>query len=171
MARGRGFPRVRGGAKRRTDWIGPADQGFVSVASAGATLLSNVQFSTSSTIVRVRGHIAIRPAVYSADVDIIGAYGIGIVSAEAFTVGITAVPEPFSDGDWGGWFVYETFSMRVEFRSDTGVLAGDQSTLSIPIDSKAMRKVESNEALVVVAESQAGAYAISSQIRILNLLS
>ena len=36
---------------RLTTWIGPALQGFVNVASAGATILASVDFANLSTIV------------------------------------------------------------------------------------------------------------------------
>jgi len=153
----------RGGQKRLTEWIGPADQGYLSVASAGATLIGFGSFETSATIVRTRGMVSIRAAV-SAGLDIIGAIGVGIVSTEAFTAGIASVPEPFSDADWGGWYVWRSFSYRFDSVTQVGVFP---SVWDFEVDSKAMRKIGSNETLVIVAESQAGAYFVSAPLRTL----
>ena len=132
-------------------------------------MISSITFETPGTIVRSRGMITIQPQTYGADLSIVGAFGIGVVSNEALGIGVTAVPEPFSDADWGGWMVWRSFAGRVEFRSDVGLLFRD-STLEYEIDSKAMRKVEPNSALVFVAESQQGAFAMAESIRVLQML-
>ena len=164
----RGFvQRTARGPKRLTQWSGLADQGFIAVASAGATIISSIAFEEPGTIVRSRGTIAMRFAGYTADLTVVGAFGIGVVSAEAAAVGITAVPEPFSDADWGGWMVHRTFARRLEFGSTVGLYSEDWE---YQIDSKAMRKVEANSVLVFVAESQQGAYQMSESVRVLNKL-
>ncbi len=152
------------GRKRLSEWIGPADQAYVAVASAGATLIGFASFEEPTTIVRTRGAISVIPQTSAADVDIVGAFGIGVVSTEAFTAGIASVPEPFSDADWGGWYVWRSFSSRFEFLDATGTIL---PAFNFEVDSKAMRKVASNETLVMVAEAQVGAYSISTPLRTL----
>ena len=169
MARSSRFTRPRGTSKRLTEWSGLADQTGVNVASAGATLISSVSFEDPGTIVRARGSFMWRPQVYNADLSMAGAFGIGLVSSEALAVGITAIPTPFSDSDWGGWMVWQSFSGRMEFRSDAGTRFAD-SFVEIQIDSKAMRKVEPSTAMVFVAESQSGAMFVAEQVRLLQLL-
>ena len=137
------------------------------MASAGATLISSIAFETPGTIVRSRGRITIQPQVYSADLNIVGAFGIGLVSSEAAAVGITAIPEPFSDADWGGWMVWQSFALHYEFHDATGSFLESEA---IEIDSKAMRKVEPNSVMVFVAESQGGAFFIAETVRLLQML-
>ncbi len=138
------------------------------MGDAGATLLASASFEEPVTIVRTRGFVSLRVASVAADVDIVGAIGVGIVSTEAFTAGIASVPEPFSDADWAGWYVWHAFAYRFEFSDASGF---NFPNWSFEIDSKAMRKVGSNNTLVVVAESFGGAYNIASPLRTLVKLS
>jgi len=156
------------GSRRLTSWFGPADQGYVAVASAGATLFSNVSIEERVTVIRTRGQISIIPAAFGADLNVVGAVGMGIVTTEAFTAGILSVPEPFSDADWGGWLMWRSFSYRVEFLDSTGIAVPNWS---FEVDSKAMRKVRQNETIILVAESQQGAFTISAPLRVLVKLS
>ena len=153
----------RRGPQRLTQWIAPVLQVFVTVASGTAVIIASIPAEDPFTFVRTRGMVAIRPDVYSADLDIIGAVGMGIVTAEAFAAGVGSIPEPYTDGDWGGWFVWRSFGMRMEFRSDTGMIY--PATQSLEIDSKAMRKIAPNEVMVVVAESFNGGFAIMDGTR------
>jgi len=152
--RGRAFSR---GKQRLTQWVGPADQGFVTVASAGATLVATFPFGEPATIIRTRGAVAIQLNSYTTDTAITGAFGIAVVSTDAVGIGITAIPKPFRDADWGGWFVWRTFGHRFETITQAGVLL---ASWLLEIDSKAMRKVTPNETMVIVAESQTGIFSI-----------
>ena len=170
MARARTrFPAGRGGHKRLNEWVGPPEQGFVAVATTGATLVSSLVVEEAITIVRTRGMVSIDPNVFSADLNVVGAFGIGIVSAEAFGIGITAIPTPYSDADWPGWLMWESFAFRLEFSDATGVTM--PGSLQINVDSKGMRRIGSNEAVVFVAESQEGAFTIADCTRQLFKLS
>ena len=152
MARARRFaPSGVRGPKRLTQWVGPADQGYIALPSAaGSVLIANLPFEEPTTIVRTRGVVSVRITAYGLDVDVHGAFGIGIVSAEALAVGVTAMPTPLRDADWGGWFVWRSFAFHWEFQSAAGER---MASYEMEIDSKAMRKITPNEALVVVAES------------------
>jgi len=163
--RGRVFPR---GKQRLTSWFGPADQGFITVASGAKVLVANLPFEESLTLVRTRGVVAIKVQSYTADVSPVGAIGMGIVSQEAFAAGVASVPDPISNPDWGGWFVWRTFAMHFENISQVGVLLG---SWSFEVDSKAMRKISPNEVLVIVAASQSGAFSIYDGTRHLVKLS
>ena len=156
------------GHRRLTQWVGPAIQGYVSVASAGATLIASVPLDEAATIVRTRGQVSVKPFTFAADLNVVGAIGLGIVSSEALAVGVTAVPEPFADGDWGGWFVWRSFSFHYEFGTAVGQSI---ESMDFEIDSKAMRKGGPNESVVIVAESQGGAFDISMPLRMLIKLS
>lgn len=155
-------------SSRLTQWIGPAVQGPVGVASGGATALAFAAFTESQTVIRTRGVVSINPQAVSADVDITGAVGICVVSDEARVAGVASMPEPFTDGDWGGWYVWLPFSFHFEFATAAAV---NYPNWNFEIDSKAMRRVSPNETLVCVAESQTGAFEIAASIRTLVKLS
>ena len=168
MARARRFGGgARRGSKRLTEWSSLGAQNYVAVANAGATLISSVAFEDPGTIVRARGLISVKVENPALDNDIAGAFGIGLVTAEAFGIGITAVPEPFSDADWGGWMVWQPFGFHWEHFDSTG--AGKESW-EFEINSKAMRKVEPNTNMVFVAESQSGAFRLAEYVRLLLML-
>ncbi len=164
MTRARTFaPRGRG-PKRMTSWSS-YDGVATSLSSGGATVLSGIAFEAPGTLIRTRGIVMIRPVTpVSADVLLTGAFGIGIVSAEAFAAGVASIPEPATDSDWGGWMVIQPWSFQFEF--------GDQSSfaissINIEVDSKAMRKVEPNSVAVVVVESIIGAATVVDMTRLL----
>ena len=168
MARGhRNFRGRSDSNRRKTEWSVYDQGGFTNVASAGATILSGISFENPGTIVRTRGMIGLKPTNPEVSVEIVGAFGIGLVSAEAFAAGVASVPEPFTDSDWGGWMVIESFAFDWDF--GTGVGAQFDSIM-LPIDSKAMRKVEPSTVMVVVAESLTGAFDIVDGTRLLQML-
>ena len=166
----RGFRRGhQGGHKRLTQWVGPALQDFVSVASGGATLISSIPFDEAATLVRIRGQATIQPGSFAADLNVVGAIGVGFVSTEALNIGVTAIPEPFTDADWGGWALWRAFGLHLDVQSAVGFDA--QGAIQLELDSKAMRKGGPSESLVAIAESQAGAFDIALTMRTLVKLS
>jgi len=163
------------GVKRQVTWVGPADQAFVPVLTGSAIIVSSFEPAAAAnnmmrpTIVRTRGSVTMAPVVgIAADVDIVGAYGMCIVSLTAFGVGITSVPTPFDDAGWEGWLVWRSFSIRFE---SNAALTAHINQLVHEVDSKAMRKVGTDDVVIVVAESQVGAFGISAQMRQLYKLS
>ena len=152
-----------------TQWIGPADQGYISVASGGATLIAFTSFEARAIAIRTRGMCSVQPTVFTADLTLGGAVGMAVVSTEAFVAGIASIPTPFTDADWHGWMVWRSFTYRLEQADNT--TGRNFPDWNFEIDSKAMRKVSSNETLVIIAESQAGAFQISTPWRVLIKLS
>ena len=164
-------PRVVG-QRRLTQWVAPALQEFVTVASTTKVIISSFDAQNFAllrpTVVRTRGEIAIRASTYAADLNIVGAFGICVVSTDAFAAGVASIPGPFTDAEWNGWFVWRSFSYVVEQSSDVGVM---QAAKFQEIDSKAMRKIATNETIVQVAESFLGTFQISTPLRMLLKLS
>ena len=161
-------------SKRQVTWIGTADQGYVAVASTAKVLLSSFDpFAVGiikPTIVRTRGMYSIKPDVFTANLDIVGAWGVAIVSDDAFAVGITAIPGPFSDSNWDGWMAHEFFAVHLEDLG-TAVETVFPADVRFNVDSKGMRKVSDNETVVHVAESEIGNFLIAEPIRTLYKLS
>ena len=164
--------RSQRGPKRQVTWIAPADQGFIAVATGAKVLIGSFDAAGSGlvkpTIVRTRGQVTPRVGATGASAVIIGAFGMAVVSDRAFAAGVVSVPGPFTDASWDGWFVWRSFSMSWDFDDATGIRF---STINMEVDSKAMRKVNDDETVVLVAESQSGAFDISMPLRMLVKLS
>jgi len=111
-----------------------------SVAIAGF-VSSGAPALLESTILRIRGWVDVpkTTVLVSQGANIVFAFGIGLVSEDAFLAG--AVPNPASGAgsDWDGWMF-----LRSSSQSPVDV----QGTM---MDVKAMRKWESGQALVFVA--------------------
>ncbi len=152
--------------------MAPADQNVISVASGASVIIASfdpaANFLLKPTIVRSRGEVTIRPQTFGADLSIGGALGICVVSDEALAAGTAAIPRPFDDADWGGWMVWQSFFYNLEFSDTTGLRQVDKSW---QVDSKAMRKVSDGESVVLMCESQTGAFNCGMHIRQLYKLS
>ncbi len=171
MARARARVLTRG-PRRQLQWISPADAGFVTVASTTKVLIQSFNATVAGinrpTVVRTRGRVGVRPGAQAgADQAFVGAFGICVVSADAFAAGVASVPGPFSDADWSGWYVWESFNYTADFKSGVGY---DLLSQEYDVDSKAMRKITANDTIVMVAESQSGAFDISMPLRTLMKL-
>ena len=164
----RGRTVIASSPPRTSQWVASADQGAQTVAAGALSILQSNATLESTTIVRTRGVLSIRPTSFGTDQAIDGAFGIGAVSDQAFAAGAASIPGPWTDADWGGWLVWILFSMRFEVTTDVGRLIANQNQ---EINSKAMRKVKPNETVVVVAESQSSAFSVSSPFRMLVKLS
>jgi len=109
------------------------------------------------TITRVRGQVSMSLDLATAAGDgFNGAIGLGIVSSDAFTVGQSAMPGPFSDPEWPGWFWHRYWSLRGVAAQTAGeniarnAVSGEDR---FEIDSKAMRKQGDNETLFGMIET------------------
>ena len=75
--------------------------------------------------------------------------GIGVTTVQAFTdIGITALPIPIDDMSWEGWLYHQFFSIH---DGGDGMSDGSGSQW-VMVDSKAMRKVGSNEVIFAVLQ-------------------
>ena len=158
-------------ARRQTVWVGTANQAGVAVGSGLSVLIGSFAPDTVAllrpTLIRTRGIGMFSPTAFSVDLAYGGAYGLGIVSDDAFAAGAGSIPRPFDDDDWPGWVVHGYYTGRFEFDVDGNTNFPNQHT----IDSKAMRKVGPNEVLVWMVESQQGAITADIKARMLFKLS
>jgi hypothetical protein len=100
-----------------------------------------------------------------------GAFGIGIATAAATAIGITAVPTPITEQEWDGWIFWHAFSVRAPAAFD-GTMAA--IFRSVEIDSKAMRKLREEDSIyaaVEVIEQGTSALNVGLDTRILLKLS
>ncbi len=160
--------RTGSGSKRLTQWVGPPEQGFLVVSAASSTIMGSIPFTEAATIVRIRGMFTVALSTYVADLEIVGAIGFGIISDEALAAGIASIPDPYDDANWGGWMLWQSFAHRFETLDATSSFLG---SWSMELDSKAMRKVTPGESLIMMVESQAGAFRAAVAPRTLVKLS
>ena len=155
MAR-RSFPPRRVGAKRNTDWVGSVPLTSMAALAASSVVLSQIFTPTGSgeTVIRTRGLFGYSSDQVGATETQLGAIGIGVVSAQAVSVGVSAIPHPDTDASWDGWFWHSYFVSRIFFNSAIGF--DGNMVQHITIDSKAMRKVGDEERVVVVVQNSAG---------------
>ena len=152
MARraGRTFSR---GPRRASDWSASALQVVTLAVPAQSAVLieSFTPVVGGETVIRTRGSFGIQSDQVAATENQFGAFGIAVVTAQALSVGITAIPHPGTDAAWGGWFVHRYFSQTFLLSSAVGTESNFMQQYEI--DSKAMRKVDEDERLVVVCEN------------------
>ncbi len=153
MARGRRFP-VRTGPRRKSVWL--AFQPGQDTITAASTALFVGQLSAADlalrpfTIVRTRGVIHYRSDQVAASEAYGMNYGMAVVSDQASAIGVTAIPTPVTDMSSDLWFLMQQMTSRFEFADATGFIESGQV---LTYDSKAMRKVDIGEDVVVVAET------------------
>ncbi len=157
------------GPRRATDWSASVSlAGAVNVAASTAAILEVfIPIIGGETLIRTRGMFTVGSDQSSGDEIQIGAFGICVVTEQAATVGITAVPHPSSDAAWGGWVVHQYYAARTEFLSAVGFQPNTWHRF--PIDSKGMRKIDEDERLIVVVENaSAFGITVTSQERFLT---
>jgi hypothetical protein len=84
---------------------------------------------------------------------IVGAFGMCVVSEDAFAAGAASIPGPFSDASSDLWMVHQYFAQSFQFASGVGAGFNGSFGMQLDIDSKAMRKVTEEERLVVMVEN------------------
>ena len=116
---------------------------------SGGVIFATEVFTQDVTILRTRGQISVAAEDIAAGDLYMVAYGIGI--AEETALDAFAVPVPITDADWDGWMLHQTIYVRGE---PSGVGESAASDVSIEIDSKAMRKIQSGNGIFISAQSQ-----------------
>ena len=142
----------RAAVRRPTFWQGSEFQALPSIAgvdSTVSTILTEVNMETvpNGTIVRVRGSYCWTIAGLDGTGQV--TMGMMLVNGSALAVGIGSLPTPFTDigSDWLWW---DTFGIdNVGTLGDGPALSGQRM-----IDSKAMRKITLNKALVLTVQIQ-----------------
>ncbi len=116
------------------------------------------------TVVRIRGAVSIWLEAVTTIGDAFGdvALGIGIVSADAFAIGQSAMPSPLSDPDWD-WMWIQYLGAMIGRSTTEAELTGPLGEVRVEIDTKAMRKVHPNETVfgVIETEDETGAVTLS----------
>jgi len=151
----RGSFRGRQSLRRKTSWLeGPGTNTLATFTVSTTTILGagQVALEDGLTIARIRGLLttSLQTTANAGD-GFHGAAGIGIVTADAFTVGVTAVPNPVDDIAWNGWLwfqFFQEFSVGLDEQAFT-----PKDYRHYPIDTKAMRKFGLNEVVFLSVQA------------------
>ena len=87
-----------------------------------------------------------------------GAFGIGVITAAAFTAGVGSVPTPITEIGWDGWLYHQFIDLRApglidgSAAVDVDIMLSTTAAVRIPVDSKAMRKIGIDEVTFGVLE-------------------
>ncbi len=129
--------------------------GTTSTAFSGAvsTFLGAALSPTidGTTVARIRGRFLFQLITASAIGDgLVGAFGIGLASLAAVTAGAASVPTPIQEQAADSWLFWTPIQAISSDASDTGL--SNSSSLNIEVDTKAMRKWSTEDALYAVVE-------------------
>ncbi len=152
MARRRDFARGAAAIRQRrlTAWF-EFPPGNVTLTAAGGTLSFSLNAAALAmrpfTVVRTRFELMlISDQAAAIEVQAAG-FGIAVVSDEATAVGVTAIPTPITDMGSDLWFVYQLI-----YADESNLTDRTKGGTKMTIDSKAMRKVDIGQDIVVVSE-------------------
>jgi len=158
----RGAAAIR--SRRETSWLNiPAAS--ATMAAVGGTIMASLTVPEKArrpfTIVRTYLEVMVSTDQLGADEFQIAAVGLAVVSDQAEAIGITAIPTPASDADSDLWFLHQWVMADFAFLDATGTQnVGNHYS----IDSKAMRKVNDSQDVVVVAEFDAASFGLTVRL-------
>jgi len=165
MARG---TRGTGGPRRLTQWGGFGDNagaanlpGFITAGSGASAILSQGIIiggaaglvEERATIVRMIGSLTIQMAASTALLQSTVAVGCFKTRQEAITAGVASLPDVETSPD-AEWLWYGVYGLT---NPDNALRDGNTSSIRVPIHSAAMRKLDSGESVVWIAEAQTSA--------------
>ncbi len=148
---------IRRPSRRHVGWdLAVVSVGFNVVPANSKLVLATVTVAGLSavgpgTIVRTRGYFAVQSDQEAADETQVGSIGFGLVNSVAGTLGVTGLPGPSSEALWDGWFVHQFFTTQYTFETGIGFQTG--GIFGMDIDSKAMRKFDQDQNIVVMVEN------------------
>ena len=128
---------------------------FVIVSEA---ILENIPLPT---VIRTRGEFVVRAsAIGASGAQAIFSMGLIIQSARSIAAGVGGMPVPFG-GIGSDWFVHRMIPMQVEMVANED---SNQHNVRFEIDSKAMRKVDNNQGIVIVFQNTAVASTVTFEV-------
>ena len=152
IRRGRNF---RAASRRLTSWLEIAPSA-TTVTGAGGTLLASLTTAEKAkrpfTIIRTHLVLTLYSDQVAASEFYGGAVGMAVVSDQAEAIGITALPKPVADADSDLWLLHQWMMGFFVFGSAVGTQEHTGHQGVYQIDSKAMRKVNDDEDVVLVHE-------------------
>ena len=145
---------TRGGRRRETSWL---DVELASnVVNTSGTLISHVMVAAELakrpfTVIRSILEVLITSDQLGADEFQMSAIGMCVVSSQAVAIGVTAVPTPLTDQGSDLWFLHQNLLNDFLFISGVGV--DGSAGRRYGLDSRAARKVNDDQEIIVVLET------------------
>jgi len=137
------------GPKRQSLWL-QFQPSIVTLTATGGTLIASLNAAALAlrpfTIVRTRFEVFVRSDQVAAVEDQFGGFGVAVVSEQASAAGIASIPTPITDLQSDYWLQHKLMLAAGSSVNDGRVGFGWS------LDSKAMRKVNNNEDIVIVSE-------------------
>ena len=132
---------------RLTEWFAgvPAEVALAGSAFTFTSLNAAGLAKRPFTITRTVGLLSIQSDQNAAAEFPFGAMGMMVVSDKAVATGATAIPDPITEQASDMWFMYQAFSAEGTISSNAG-----RPIMQFPFDSRAQRKVQQGEDVVVV---------------------
>ena len=152
MARNHSRTARRAGQVRLTDWgfLNPAN----TTLAASSVILGSLNAAALAmrpfTIIRQYYEIMLRSDQAAAVEIQIAGVGVCVVSDQASAIGITAIPTPLTDLGSDLWMLHQICMANAVDLTDRTIPARHYS-----IQSKSMRKVNSDEDMMIVAQGSA----------------
>ena len=150
-----GFVFRQGGKRRETSWLtnpyGVTALAVANTAALTASLNAGALALRPFTVVRVRGSWNLRSDQLAATENFEASMAYSVVSDQASAIGVTAVPTPETDRGSDLFFVYESIASQFLVVSAIGMESA--AGISKDFDSRAMRKVEEGQDLVITIEN------------------
>jgi len=150
-----GFIRRSGSMRRESLWLFISDAETIMTVQGG-TIISSLNAAALAlrpfTVVRTYLEALLTSDQGAATERQTAAIGAVVVSDQANAIGVTAVPTPVTDASSDLWFLHQWMLSR-------GINLSDH--LPNAIDSKAMRKVQDGDDVLVVAERGANSEGVA----------
>ena len=163
-----GFIQRGGVSRRETLWIEISTVEATLGGAPTAVLANSLNAAALAlrpfTVVRTRGIFFARSDQNIAGETYMADLGLCVVSDQAAAIGVTAVPTPATDKGSDLFFVYEQLISRHFFGTSVGV---NEQGISKQFDSKAMRKVNDDQDLVLVLENEINGVVTATSGRLL----
>ena len=150
-------PRISARSRRKSSWsVGPQQAGLPSITASSVTLwaIGAQALEDGLTVVRIRGSLGCWLEVVTAIGDgfVQVAFGICVVSENAFDAGAASVPGPLTDKKWDGWMWHRFVDPMLGFSVTEGDNTGPISQVKLEVDTKAMRKTKESDVVIGVTE-------------------
>ncbi len=156
------------GARRKSEWNSSVAPSGVTSLASGTSIFNTANVAlTPLTVVRIRGYLYVQSDQVAAREEAFGAFGLTVVNTVAATLGITAMPAPLTNMDESG-----SWALWVPWACSKSAGDGDASNYSMDFDSKAQRKLETDDQLVGVIQNAASGFGVEFEVfyRVLVLL-
>ena len=152
---GGGRQAVVRGSRRATQWLGSADQtDRTGLAAATAIFDQFFNFGEDATIVRTRGSLWVSTDQSANNEEPFGALGFSVVTDQAAAAGVASLPTPITDEASDNWFLWIPWMAGLRVADATGIM---NPWVEYKFDSKAMRKVDDGDNVVVMLENASAA--------------